>query len=390
MKNIIFYIAFICLLTVSLSAQEDHIKFEKEAWSDILKKAAVENKVIFMDAYTTWCGPCKKMSRDVFTTKEVADYFNSNFINVKMDMEKGEGIGLSQEYNVIAYPTLLFIGADGNIVHRAVGYHNTDKFLELGETANTPGSNLAALKARYDFGDRSAQFLYDYTFATSEAMTGTHPKIAEEYLSTQTDWNTERNLSFLFRFLESTDGKMFDYFIANKERYVGIFGENPIARKLQYLINNSISENDNSEADAITRVGNLYKKVYPEKAEEMTSEFSMMYFLRAGDFDKYIATTKKHFSTYGTENWESLNESAWNFYEFADSKKDIKQAIKWAKKSVALNKNFYNTDTLAALYYKLGKKGKATKAAELAIALAKSSGDDSSTTQELLQEIQKL
>ena len=373
-----------------LSAQGDTagIQFEHAPWADILAKAKAENKTIFVDAYTEWCGPCKMMTAKVFSQTDVAAYYNDNFINVKMDMEKGEGPTLSKEYSVFVYPTLLFIDGTGTVLHRAVGYHDTDGFLALGETAGTPGKRLSGLEERYNFGDRSAQFLYDYTFARAEVMDGSHPVIADEYLATQKDWGEERNLTFLFRFMESTKGKMFDYFLDNKDKYIGLFGETPVARKLQYMINSSIQ--DTKEDSALDQVGRLYEKVYPEKAEQMTSDFATMYYLRAGDMPNYIAATKKHFTTYGTNDWESLNETAWNFYEFVDTKKDLKQAVKWAQKSIALEKTFYNMDTLAALYFKLGKKKKALQTAENAITLARSAGEDYSETQRLIEEIHKL
>lgn len=389
MKKILLFLA-LTLYLGGLSAQGDSagIQFEHAAWSETLAKAKAEKKIIFVDAYTDWCGPCRMMTAKVFSQAKVAEYFNDNFINVKMNMEKGEGPALSEEYSVIVYPTLLFIDGTGTIVHRAVGYHDADTFIALGQTAGTPGKRLSSLDERYEFGDRSAQFLYDYTFARAEAMDGSHGKIVMEYLDTQKDWGEERNLTFLFRFLESTKGKMFDYFLENKDKYIGVFGETPVARKLQYLINSSVE--DTKEDSALDQVGRLYKKVYPERAEEMTSDFAKMYYLRAGDMPNYITTAKAHFSTYGTNDWESLNETAWNFYEFVEDKKDLKQAVKWAEKSISLEKTFYNTDTLAALYYKLGKKKKAVETAENAISLAKSAGEDYSETQRLLEEIHKL
>ena len=77
-----------------------------------------EPKKIMIDVYTTWCGPCKWMAKNTFTDKAVGEYFNANFVNAKFDMEKGEGPELAQLYQVRAYPTLLFISAAGELVHR--------------------------------------------------------------------------------------------------------------------------------------------------------------------------------------------------------------------------------------------------------------------------------
>ena len=90
-----------------------------------------------MDAYTTWCGPCKRMARDAFPNPQVGEYFNSRFVNVKMDMEKGEGPRLARQYRVMAYPSLFFIRHDGSVAHRSVGMKTAAALLALGKTAET-------------------------------------------------------------------------------------------------------------------------------------------------------------------------------------------------------------------------------------------------------------
>ena len=60
---------------------------ENESWNAVKSKAVKENRMIFMDCYTTWCGPCKMMSNQVFKQKQVGDFFNQNFVNLKVDME---------------------------------------------------------------------------------------------------------------------------------------------------------------------------------------------------------------------------------------------------------------------------------------------------------------
>ena len=78
----------------TLSAQETTkgISFhDNKPWKEILQLAKKENKLIFMDCYTSWCGPCKALAKNVFTQEKVGDFFNPRFINVKYDMEKGDG-----------------------------------------------------------------------------------------------------------------------------------------------------------------------------------------------------------------------------------------------------------------------------------------------------------
>lgn len=111
------------------TGSSEGINFENISFEEALKKAKKEKKLIFVDAYAVWCGPCKWMDANTFREKEVGDAFNSEFINLKIDMEKGEGPELARKYNVRAYPTLLLIDGDGKVVKRIVGMQKKDQLL---------------------------------------------------------------------------------------------------------------------------------------------------------------------------------------------------------------------------------------------------------------------
>jgi thiol-disulfide isomerase/thioredoxin len=148
MKPIRSICSIICFMTVmQTTAQATGIKFTKESkWSKILAQAKKENKLIFLDAYASWCGPCKYLQSNVFTDAAVGKYYNQNFINVKMDMEEGEGIQLGEQLGVTAYPTLFFVNGDGEIVHKAVGAMEPEELVDLGMTASDPGKQFYTLK----------------------------------------------------------------------------------------------------------------------------------------------------------------------------------------------------------------------------------------------------
>ncbi len=116
-------------------AADEGIQFKKISFEQALKEAKASNKLIFMDAYAEWCGPCKYMAANVFTDAEVGKLFNDKFINLKIDMEKGEGPALAAKYQVRAYPTLFFIDGDGNVVKKVLGAQPADKLIAIGNEA---------------------------------------------------------------------------------------------------------------------------------------------------------------------------------------------------------------------------------------------------------------
>lgn len=113
---------------------EGGIQFHKGTFDEALQQAKKENKLIFLDIYATWCGPCKKLKANTFSNNEVGVFYNTTFINVALDGENGEGIDLARKYGVKGYPTLLFIDASGKVVSGTSGYHSPSEFLALGKS----------------------------------------------------------------------------------------------------------------------------------------------------------------------------------------------------------------------------------------------------------------
>jgi thioredoxin 1 len=111
------------------------IIFLEDAWGEALKQAAAQNKYIFVDAYATWCGPCKMLKKTTFKDKKAAEFYNKNFINVAIDMEKGQGPQLAAQWRMEAYPTLIIFNPKGKPVLGSVGYIKAADLIRFGEAA---------------------------------------------------------------------------------------------------------------------------------------------------------------------------------------------------------------------------------------------------------------
>lgn len=172
MKKAIFLVLLLFFTAAGFSQQEAGIHFiEGEKWNEVLKMAQEQNKYIFMDCYTSWCGPCKALSKDIFTLEEVGDFFNARFVNVKYDMEKGEGKELKKLYenNIIGYPTLLLIDKDGKVVHQMAGFQQASELI-AGMKAGMEGRSLFAYRERYVAGQRDLNFIKAYVNALNGAF----------------------------------------------------------------------------------------------------------------------------------------------------------------------------------------------------------------------------
>lgn len=169
MNRIFINLILLFSLTLPLAAQEgEGIRFFHGTWEEALQKAKQENKLIFVDCYTVWCGPCANMAKNVFPLKEVGDFFNKHFICMKSEMEKEkDGIMLRERYNVVAYPTYLFITSEGYAAYRSSGFLEADKFIAIGQKALEIGNN--GYEERFAKGERDEAFLKEYVSASVDS-----------------------------------------------------------------------------------------------------------------------------------------------------------------------------------------------------------------------------
>lgn len=160
LKSIITTI-LVAFAALTANAQGMEFMPEGSLFKDAIAKAQKENKMIFLDCYTSWCGPCKALAAKVFPTKEVGDYMNPRFVCIKIDMEKGEGPELNRKFEISAYPTMIIFNKDGGEIGRMVGGGNVESFLSRVKEKSVD-TGVASMDKRFDDGDRDPQFLMQY------------------------------------------------------------------------------------------------------------------------------------------------------------------------------------------------------------------------------------
>lgn len=109
------------------------VRFEDKTLEQALELSRQTGKMVFVDAYTDYCQPCLLMERNVFTLDSVADFYNRNFINVKLHFGKLKG--LSEKYKVAGYPSFLFLNGEGKLIYKAGGYSSAEQFIGYGQQA---------------------------------------------------------------------------------------------------------------------------------------------------------------------------------------------------------------------------------------------------------------
>ena len=124
--------SFLTEKETSSQSTEEGIQFQTLSLEDAKKQSLKSGKLIFIDAYASWCGPCKRMAATSFKNLEVGKVYNEQFINLKIDCEKdADGPELARMYKVKAYPTLLVIDGNGKLIKEVVGMQMEDGLLAL-------------------------------------------------------------------------------------------------------------------------------------------------------------------------------------------------------------------------------------------------------------------
>ena len=383
------------VLTFSPLAQNRQIIFETGNVASVFEKAKKENKLIFVDAMTSWCGPCKHMAKHVFTNDTVADYYNSHFVNLKLDMEKGDGLDFATKYNVSCYPNMMFLDANGNVIHRVAGSIPVAQFLDFAKTTNTPEKTFGALKTKYESAALNESTVLSYInllmgccLDPSQKALNYIASVKEEDLLKQTNWIVMRDFSY------DHESREIKYFLKNQSVFEAKFGKDTVEQKLQQLGKSYFSK--------YTRAKEFDEPAYEKAKKEFTAlkwphtdDIIFESDLEAyGRFNKakYYELAAAEFQKHYNNNANALNSMAWDFYEQVSDKTLLKSAISMAKRACELNKNneYAYLDTYAAVLYKAGEYKEAEIMANMAITKAKEqklSADEYKETVTLLEKI---
>lgn len=161
--------------------------FRQISFDEAIAAAKQENKMVFIDFYTDWCGPCKRMSKEVFPQKKVGDFFNEKFVCVKFNAEK-EGKELATRYEVKAYPTFIVLNTNEEVQLEVKGAMSGDEFIAKINAGLDPEQSPARMEERYNSGERNPELVNSYAYHMMEERKEEEGfKIINDYFDSLTD-----------------------------------------------------------------------------------------------------------------------------------------------------------------------------------------------------------
>lgn len=311
-----------------MNVQSQGIEFFEGDYKDAIAKAKSSDKLFFVDAYAVWCGPCKRMSKNIFPVEAVGDYFNANFISMKIDMEKGQGLEFRKKYPVSAFPTFFFINGDGEVVYNFKGGRDVNGFIAEAKKAVGKYDNSDKYAKLYEDGNREFETVYKYVKSLNREGESSL-KIANEYFRAKKKLNAENDLKMLYEAFTEVDSKLYDLYVKEKPGIVKIYNQELYNEKLLSAAKNTFEksiefESASLEKMALTAVKKNLKPVYKsfqlqcELEKARRSRDAKLYVDNANKYHKQVILNKEpdevklinELMTLFSKNYEALELSS--------------------------------------------------------------------------------
>lgn len=230
------FLALILLLSFPSFSQQG-TTFNSDPLKENLDKAGKENKLVFLDAYTSWCGPCKMMDDRIFPHQEVSKMMHNYFIPAKYNMEKGEGIEIAKQYDINTYPTFLILQADGTIWHKLIGaFEKPEDFIAKINEVVDSNRAYGPLTAQYEAGNRNLSMMRNYIYALLDFRDTEKTEMVVKELLASLDKEEIISETYWFIFennqLSPVGSKNLDFVLNNLELFYENVGAEKVNGKL--------------------------------------------------------------------------------------------------------------------------------------------------------------
>jgi thioredoxin-related protein len=363
MKNFLFLI----ILLISSTASSQGIEFFEGEWKSALEKAKSEEKLLFVDSYATWCGPCKRMAKYVFTDPEVGKFFNENFINLKLDMETPDGRTFDKIYPVSAYPTMFFLDGEGKVVKKVKGGQQVEGLLSMAADAIKSDDRSGKYAEMYENGDRSFETVLKYIAALNKAGKPTL-RLANDYLQENTSLSKSEKTQLLYEACTEADSKIFESLIENEQEAIEIYGSKDYQARIISACRATVDKAVDYEVkELLDEAIEKSKYAGKEDAERFKYESLMSYGYRMGDDELYYENAKNLYKKVGKNDYTVLNSIINEIgAKHQNDEKCIKLAEECGEYLYDIEENASNLITYARTLINANKWEKAMELAEKA------------------------
>lgn len=413
-----FYLVLLILTNYTLlaiSAQAKGVEFTDGNWSEVVGEARNANKFIFVKAYADWCLPCIEMLANEFSESEVGQFYNANFVNVKLNIESPEGKLFKEKYNIKGVPDLFFFDANGKLLHHETGLKGKTELLDIakeilvskptlpaettakelpspqpiGEGGNVLAVSLPSMQRQYDAGFRHASFLYEFAYILKKQELPYY-EVANDYLDKiRKNTQSPRNLQFVYDFADDLRTGAMDLLIKNKSLYERRIGTERLNLKIKQAVMRAVKlAKEREDTKLYEEARAIAQKADFPQLKAFLFEMDKSYFQGVNNWESYAETICEYMKAYRGKDAQFLYMQAQAIIETSNDNKQLGAAKEWVEQSIFIEPQYQSYETYTRILFHLGLTKEAEKAAQKAIELGKLNGTDFSRTLRLLDRIQ--
>lgn len=359
-------------------------------WEAIKSDAKKNKKLIFLDAYTDWCGWCKEMDKNTFSDKAIGGMMNQYFVNYKLEMEKEElGQKIALKYAITSFPTFLVFNSEGTLVYTIVGYQAPADFMKTMFNLINP----SLLETRPGYSDNFNEDQYPDFYLKAMGMKG-KKKFPEaddfnKWISKNNDFSKEVNFTVLKRFYYLANEKTQTLFWEQRFKIDSLYGHdfaNALANNLTFIrVSQFAKEKKDSDFESFL----AEKLPVLDDKEETGNAYRIYYYGASSNWSKLNKLLTAKYKKDGIQPVTYWNQKCWDIYEQSNDSALIIKAIDWIAEVCQEDDDYNYLDTYAALLYKSGNLVAAKEMAGVAINKGKAENLKVKGTEELLEKINK-
>ena len=379
---------FFTITSISISAQG--IEFVDVTWQEAIEQAKEENKLLFVDSYAQWCGPCKRMAKHEFVKPEVGEVYNKNFINLKLDMETKNGRTFDSKYPVSAYPTMFFLNGDGEVIKKLKGGKKAEQLIMMAKSVLKSYDTSGQFKEKYDAGDRSYEVVYNYIDALNKASKPSL-RISNKYLKSNPDITEEQRLKFYYIATVDADSKIFDKMASNQSAIIKLIGEKEYNSKVKSACQNTVEKAIEYETESLLdEAVSKAQKNMTDGAEVFALECKLHYYSNIKNNELYSDAAKSISKIYLKKEPTKLKKLILEMQsKFMKDKKIVKQSVDISKKYYKKTKSQESIMVYAKSLMLIDKYDNAVDLLNDGIKAAKKNGEATRALDILLKVVEK-
>jgi thioredoxin-related protein len=381
--------AFFILLLLPFIVSGEQIQFQNISLKQALAKSKDENKPVFFMGFATWCEHCHNMRTEVFTDSGVANFYNSHFICIEQDMEKGAGVQLHSQFHVQSYPTCVFLDGNGTVLYQTVGEYNAADFIQQGKNALTPTMQLPYLKQQFYADVSDPTNCYQYLVALRRGMLD-FSDVARKYFATKTDQELmdELNWKILANAVTDIHSLQFQFILNHQKEYGQIASPARVQRKITYTVQQYLDPFiANSDTAGYFKERSAAAAIHNHQVDSLLFTMDIALYEGTNNWPKYQEETLQLVKVYVWNDYHILHDIADNYLKHIDETSALAEGASWAKHALELNQD-YGTYILAAkLFLKAGDKSSATEMAQEGKDLATKNGWSTAEADQILSQL---